>query len=72
VHGPAPEGSAEGENHWYPCRRISDVGEVRCLRRAKSILKDSTHPATACSSCCLLGRDIEVSAAAPPDCRATA
>lgn len=49
---------------------ISDIGEVRCLRRAKRILKDSTHPATACSPCCLLGKDIEVSAATPPDCRA--
>lgn len=28
---------------------ISDIGEVRCLRRAKRILKDNSHPSTACS-----------------------
>ncbi len=38
--------------------------------RAQRILKDSTHPDTACSPCCCLAGDAEVSAAVPPDYRA--
>ncbi len=50
---------------------ISDICEVSCLCRAQRILKDNTHPATACSPCCCLASNTEISAAVPPDSRAT-
>lgn len=46
---------------------ISDIGEVRCLHRAQTILKEPAQPQPACSPCCYLTRGTEVSTAAPPD-----
>ena len=33
---------------------ITDIGDVRCMHRAQSILKDNTHPVTVCSPCSCL------------------